>query len=141
MERCTIDSPAEAGVYVSAGGRGSFQNCRVTGSGGYGFHVIDGSRTSLRKCRTERCARGGYEFADSGADASSGAGPLFEECTSDESAGLRAPAARETAVQTVSHSPGLLGAVPGQRTEPEPPVPAPVAEPEQDGPRLQGRAR
>ncbi|MFF5311014.1 right-handed parallel beta-helix repeat-containing protein [Streptomyces massasporeus] len=129
VERCTIDSPAEAGVYVSAGGRGSFLNCRVTGSGGYGFHVIDGSRTTLRKCRTERCARGGYEFADSGADAASGASPLVEDCTSDESAGLRAPAARETAVQTVNHSPGLLGGVPVPRAEPEPPAPA--AEPEQ----------
>ena len=53
-------------MYVSAGGRGSFLNCRVTGSAGYGFHVIDGCRTTLRKCRTERCARGGYEFADGG---------------------------------------------------------------------------
>ena len=43
--------------------------CRVTGSGGYGFHVIDGCRTTLKKCRTERCARGGYEFADAGPDA------------------------------------------------------------------------
>ncbi|CAM5647944.1 Sporulation protein K-like protein OS=Streptomyces glaucescens OX=1907 GN=SGLAU_03715 PE=3 SV=1 [Streptomyces glaucescens] len=86
IERCAVDSPAEAGFYVSAGGRGSFLNCRVTGSGGYGFHVIDGCRTTLRKCRTERCARGGYEFADGGPDA--GAGPVVEDCTSDESAGL-----------------------------------------------------
>ncbi len=93
--------------------------------------MIDGSRTTLRKCRTERCARGGYEFADSGADAASGAGPLVEDCTSDESVELRTPTARETAVQTVGHSPGLLGALPGQRTEPVLPAPAPVAEPEQ----------
>ena len=64
IERCTVTSPAEAGFYVSAGGRGSFHGCRVTGSGGYGFHVIDGCRTTLKKCRTERCARGGYEFAE-----------------------------------------------------------------------------
>ncbi|MEV8592371.1 right-handed parallel beta-helix repeat-containing protein [Streptomyces sp. NPDC052012] len=131
VERCTVTSPAEAGVYVSAGGRGSFLNCRVTGSGGYGFHVIDGSRTTLRKCRTERCARGGYEFADGGADAVSGAGgPVVEDCTSDESGSLRPPAAPERAVQTVSASPGLLGAVPGQRADQAPAAPpAPTAGP------------
>ncbi|OQR62062.1 sporulation protein [Streptomyces maremycinicus] len=124
VERCTVDSPAEAGFYVSAGGRGTFLNCRVTNSGGYGFHVIDGSRTTLRKCRTERCARGGYEFADAGADAGSGSGPVVEDCTSDESAGVRPPgavAAPEPAVQTTAQSPGLLGLLPEQRvTAPEP---------------------
>lgn len=118
VERCTVDSPAEAGFYVSAGGRGSFVGCKVTGSGGYGFHVIDGSRTTLRKCRTERCARGGYEFAEA-PDSAPGSGPLVEDCTSDESGGVRTPAAtapesftaRETAVQTT----GLLSAVPEQR--------------------------
>lgn len=131
VERCTVDSPAEAGFYVSAGGRGTFAHCRVTGSGGYGFHVIDGCRTTLRRCRTERCARGGYEFADGGPDAAPGTGPVVEDCTSDESGGLRAPAARETAVQTVSPPPGLLAAVPEPRPEAQPaaaPVPtdAPV---------------
>ncbi|MER5193928.1 right-handed parallel beta-helix repeat-containing protein [Streptomyces sp. NPDC002755] len=124
VERCTVDSPAEAGFYVSAGGRGTFLNCRVTNSGGYGFHVIDGSRTTLRKCRTERCARGGYEFADAGADGGSGSGPVVEDCTSDESAGVRTPgtaAAPETVVQTTAQSPGLLGLIPEQRvTAPEP---------------------
>ncbi|WP_037854606.1 right-handed parallel beta-helix repeat-containing protein [Streptomyces sp. NRRL S-340] len=128
IERCTVVSPAEAGFYVSAGGRGSFLGCRVTGSGGYGFHVIDGCRTTLKKCRTERCARGGYEFADAGQDAAPGSGPVVEDCASDESGGVRPPAARETAVQTVQPSPGapgLLGAVPGQRgTAQEPPAPA-----------------
>ncbi|MFC4504443.1 MULTISPECIES: right-handed parallel beta-helix repeat-containing protein [Streptomyces] len=121
VERCTVDSPAEAGFYVSAGGRGSFLNCRVTGSGGYGFHVIDGSRTTLRKCRTERCARGGYEFADAGADATPGSGPVVEDCTSDESASVRTPATVETVVQTADRSSGVLGTVPEQRaTSPEP---------------------
>ncbi|MFG3008443.1 right-handed parallel beta-helix repeat-containing protein [Streptomyces calvus] len=132
VERCTIDSPAEAGVYVSAGGRGTFENCRVTGSGGYGFHVIDGSRTTLRKCRTERCARGGYEFAEGGPDAASGSGgPVVEDCTSDESGSLRPPAAPEPAVQTTGHSTGLLSTVPAGRTEQAPPAPAsvPAAEP------------
>ncbi|MGW3355253.1 right-handed parallel beta-helix repeat-containing protein [Streptomyces bungoensis] len=125
IERCTVDSPAEAGFYVSAGGRGSFLSCRVSGSGGYGFHVIDGCRTTLRKCRTERCARGGYEFADAGPDAAPGTGPVVEDCSSDESGSLQPPAARETAVQTVSPSSGLLGSIPGQRaTEQEPLVAA-----------------
>jgi SpoVK/Ycf46/Vps4 family AAA+-type ATPase len=70
-------------------------------------------------CRTERCARGGYEFADA-PDAAAGAGPVVEDCTSDESGGLTPPA-HETAVQTESRSTGLLGAIPGQRiTEQEP---------------------
>ncbi|MGW2238285.1 AAA family ATPase, partial [Streptomyces sp. NPDC001759] len=101
------------------------------GSGGYGFHVIDGCRTTLRKCRTERCARGGYEFADAGPDAATGTGPDVEDCTSDESgSGVRPPAARETAVQTVHQSPGLLGAIPGQRITEQGPQAVP-AEPEQ----------
>lgn len=114
---------------MSAGGRGSFLNCRVTGSGGYGFHVIDGSRTTLKKCRTERCARGGYEFAEGG-DAAPGTGPVVEDCTSDESAGLRSPAAPEPAVQTAGQSLGLLGAIPGQRTTEQEPLLA-AAQPEE----------
>ncbi|MER6470780.1 right-handed parallel beta-helix repeat-containing protein [Streptomyces collinus] len=129
IERCTVDSPAEAGFYVSAGGRGTFLNCRVSGSGGYGFHVIDGCRTTLRKCRTERCARGGYEFADPGPDAGAGTGPVVEDCTSDESGGLRPPAARETAVQSEPSSAGLLGSIPGQRVTEQEPLITP-AEPE-----------
>ncbi|MER5661322.1 right-handed parallel beta-helix repeat-containing protein [Streptomyces mirabilis] len=129
IERCTVDSPAEAGFYVSAGGRGTFHNCRVTGSGGYGFHVIDGCRATLKKCRTERCARGGYEFADGGN--APGGGPVVEDCTSDESAAVRPPA-HETAVQTSNPSTSLLGAIPGQRTtEQEPLVTASAAEPAQ----------
>lgn len=120
IERCTVTSPAEAGFYVSAGGRGSFLNCRVNDSGGYGFHVIDGCRATLKKCRAERCARGGYEFADGGTQGSGG-GPVVEDCTSDESAGLRSPA-HETAVQTSSPSPSLLGAIPGQRTTEQEPL-------------------
>ncbi|MGW2823856.1 right-handed parallel beta-helix repeat-containing protein [Streptomyces sp. NPDC001443] len=128
IERCTVDSPAEAGFYVSAGGRGSFLGCRVTGSAGYGFHVLDGCRTTLRKCRTERCARGGYEFAEAGPDSAPGSGPVVEDCTSDESAGVRAPRSPEpeqTVQETAARSTGLLGAIPGQRvTEQEPLIPA-----------------
>ncbi|NJP78599.1 AAA family ATPase, partial [Streptomyces sp. AA8] len=85
VEQCTVSSPVEAGFYVSAGGRGTFHECRVTGSGGYGFHVIDGCRSTLTRCRTERCERGGYEFAE--------AGPVSEGCTSDEAVKSAAVAA------------------------------------------------
>ncbi|MEU9015097.1 right-handed parallel beta-helix repeat-containing protein [Streptomyces sp. NPDC048479] len=107
IERCTVTSPAEAGFYVSAEGRGTFRGCRVTGSGGYGFHVMDGCRTTLSRCRTERCARGGYELGDDD-------GPVVEDCTSDES-GVRSKGEQTTAVLTATQSPGLLSAVPGQR--------------------------
>ncbi|MFJ3234956.1 right-handed parallel beta-helix repeat-containing protein [Streptomyces sp. NPDC086787] len=125
IERCTVDSPSEAGFYVSAGGRGSFLDCRVTGSSGYGFHVLDGCRTTLRKCRTERCARGGYEFAEGGPDSGSGTGPVVEDCTSDESGAAFGPPPAQSAVQTAHQSAGLLGAIPGQRaTEQEPQITA-----------------
>ena len=121
IDRCTVTSPAEAGFYVSAEGRGSFHGCRVTGSGGYGFHVTDGCRTSLRKCRTERCARGGYEFPEEGA--------VAEDCTSDESA-VRSSVPDGGTVLTATQSAGLLGAVPVPRTQaavPAPVVPVPEA--------------
>ncbi|MGW7518521.1 right-handed parallel beta-helix repeat-containing protein [Streptomyces sp. NPDC054796] len=101
VERCTVTSPAEAGFYVSAEGRGTFHGCRVTGSQGYGFHVIDGCRTTLRRCRTERCARGGYEFAEEG--------PTVEDCTSDESAAAVSPAA-DLAAPAAPSTTGLLTA-------------------------------
>ncbi|RDG36024.1 right-handed parallel beta-helix repeat-containing protein [Streptomyces corynorhini] len=112
IERCTVTSSAEAGFYVSAEGRGTFHNCRVTGSGGYGFHVMDGCRTTLTRCRTERCARGGYDFAEDG--------PTAEDCTSDESGvltppplGAASPASEAPATLTAAQtSPGLLGALP-----------------------------
>ncbi|MFI8962517.1 right-handed parallel beta-helix repeat-containing protein [Streptomyces sp. NPDC053493] len=122
IERCTVSSPAEAGFYVSAEGRGSFLGCRVTGSGGYGFHVMDGCRTTLRSCRTERCARGGYEFPDEG--------PVVEDCTGDESQ-LRASAVREAGGPGTAVQPGglLLGAVPAPRASVAAPSVAPAAVP------------
>ncbi|MCX5379874.1 right-handed parallel beta-helix repeat-containing protein [Streptomyces sp. NBC_00091] len=102
VERCTVTSPAEAGFYVSAGGRGTFTACRVTGSAGFGFHVIDGCRTSLTRCHTERCARGGYEFAEDG--------PLAEECTGDESGPRQAAQAAGGALA------GARPVMPGART-------------------------
>ncbi|MEU7514827.1 right-handed parallel beta-helix repeat-containing protein [Streptomyces sp. NPDC042898] len=121
IDRCTVTSPAEAGFYVSAEGRGSFTGCRVTGSGGYGFHVTDGCRTSLRKCRTERCARGGYEFPEEGA--------VAEDCTSDESA-VRSSVPDVGTVLTATQPAGLLGTVPVPRTQPAAPAPVePAPEP------------
>ncbi|MFF0433681.1 right-handed parallel beta-helix repeat-containing protein [Streptomyces sp. NPDC004327] len=124
IERCTVTSPAEAGFYVSAEGRGSFLGCRVTGSGGYGFHVMDGCRTTLRKCRTERCARGGYEFPEEG--------QVVEDCTSDESQ-LRTTAAGGgvlTATQSAAPATGgLLGPLPAPRRTTAPPPPAPEPAP------------
>ncbi len=128
IERCVVENPTESGFYVSAGARGTFTSCRVTGSRGYGFHVIDGCRSTLTKCRTERCSRGGYEFAEPG--------PLVEECTSDESAergsdpvaaggsGVirgdlppRPAAAADPGRATAVQSYGLLGGVPETRPE------------------------
>ncbi|MFD3533509.1 right-handed parallel beta-helix repeat-containing protein [Streptomyces sp. NPDC058664] len=117
IDRCTVTSPAEAGFYVSAEGRGSFTGCRVTGSGGYGFHVTDGCRTTLRKCRTERCARGGYEFPEEGTSA--------EDCTSDESA-VRSSVPDGGTVLTATQPTGLLGTVPAPRVQ----APVPRAAPE-----------
>ncbi|MEV6006788.1 right-handed parallel beta-helix repeat-containing protein [Streptomyces sp. NPDC051976] len=120
LERCTVTNPAESGIYVSAEGRGTFTACRVTGSRGYGFHIIDGCRSTLTRCRTERCARGGYEFAEPG--------PVTEECTSDRAATTDpAPVAGAPVQQaTAAQSFGLLGGVPAQRpvaAEAEAPAP------------------
>ncbi|MEU3405933.1 right-handed parallel beta-helix repeat-containing protein [Streptomyces sp. NPDC006670] len=97
LERVVVASAAEAGFYVSAGGRGTFTDCRVTGSSGFGFHVLDGCRSTLTGCHTERCARGGYEFAEDG--------PFAEGCTGDE------PGTRATAEAVAG-----AGARPGART-------------------------
>ncbi|MFD3695475.1 right-handed parallel beta-helix repeat-containing protein [Streptomyces sp. NPDC058646] len=126
LERCTVSSPAEAGFYVSAGGRGTFTACRVTDSSGFGFHVLDGCRTTLTRCHTERCARGGYEFAEDG--------PLAQECTGDGS-GARAAAqaapdgssaGARAAIRTV---PAVQGPVPVAAD-----MPAPRAADLPDGP-------
>ncbi|WP_432024817.1 right-handed parallel beta-helix repeat-containing protein [Streptomyces parvus] len=136
IERCTVTSPAEAGFYVSAEGRGTFDGCRVTGSEGYGFHVMEGCRTTLTRCRTERCARGGYEFPEG--DGGSSAGPVARDCTSDESGLRTAPAPPPPVLTATQSTPGLLGALPGQRAvEPVPEPPAP-AEPARDSSEVLG---
>ncbi|MGK5642853.1 right-handed parallel beta-helix repeat-containing protein [Streptomyces sp. URMC 126] len=118
FEDCSVSSPLEAGFYVSAEGRGTFRHCRVSGSGGYGFHVIDGCRATLTRCHTERCARGGYEFADGGGGPAEGGGPgpSSEGCTSDEPVPvpLRVPAPATPAAPAFSI------------TDPRPAPPAPV---------------
>ncbi|MFE5554971.1 right-handed parallel beta-helix repeat-containing protein [Streptomyces sp. NPDC056544] len=127
LERCTVTSPAEAGFYVSAGGRGTFTACRVTGSSGFGFHVMDGCRTTLTRCHTERCARGGYEFAEDG--------PTAEECTGDEpgarstdrSAPGGAPAGARAGVRTATGTQSPA-ARPAQASPPSVPRPADGAE-------------
>ncbi|WKV75540.1 right-handed parallel beta-helix repeat-containing protein [Streptomyces sp. PCS3-D2] len=110
LERCTVTSPAEAGFYVSAGGRGTFTACRVTDSSGFGFHVLDGCRTTLKRCHTERCARGGYEFAEDG--------PVADECTGDGSG------PRQTAQPAAG---GLAGVQTGAR--PQAAARSPLAQP------------
>ncbi|MFC9582423.1 right-handed parallel beta-helix repeat-containing protein [Streptomyces yangpuensis] len=122
LERCTVTSPTEAGFYVSAGGRGTFTACRVTDSSGFGFHVLDGCRTTLTRCHTERCSRGGYEFAEDG--------PVAEECTGDgsgmRSAAQSAPAGGPTGTQSgvrtagAARSPGAQPVPAGRVSVPRP---------------------
>lgn len=130
IERCTVTSPAEAGFYVSAEGRGTFRGCRVTGSGGYGFHVMDGCRTALSHCRTERCARGGYELGEED-------GPVVEDCTSDESGVPRPGTEPATATLTATRTttPGLLTAIPVQTPAGDP---VPESEPARDSAAVLG---
>ncbi|MDX6354215.1 MAG: hypothetical protein QOF98_1118, partial [Streptomyces sp.] len=122
LDHCTVTNATESGVYVSAEGRGTFTSCRVTGSRGYGFHIIDGCRSTLNRCRTERCARGGYEFAEPG--------PVTEGCTTDRAATdevpVPGPAATAPAQATAGQAYGLLAGVPEQRPAEEPAAAAPA---------------
>jgi len=81
VRECTVRQSTEAAVYVSAGGRGSFEDCRALGGGGYGFHVIDGCQTRLVRCRAEQHARHGFEFAGF---EPGGPVPQTEGCVSDD---------------------------------------------------------
>ncbi|MFI9275459.1 right-handed parallel beta-helix repeat-containing protein [Kitasatospora sp. NPDC052896] len=76
LRECTVRGSAEAAVYVSAQGRGSFEDCRVTQGRGFGFHIIDGCRSALTRCRAEQNARAGFEFSEPG--------PVVAGCTSDD---------------------------------------------------------
>lgn len=125
LERVAVTSCTEAGFYVSAGGRGTFTACRVTGSSGFGFHVLDGCRSVLTGCHTERCARGGYEFAEDGphAEGCTGDGPAAR-LTAGAAAGAPAAGARP-AVPAAVGAQGLAGRTAGAPG----PVPAPLPEP------------
>ena len=92
LRRCTVRGSAEAAVYVSAGGRGSFEECLVTHGKGFGFHVIDGCRTVLTRCRAEQNARGGFEFAEPG--------PVADGCVADDA--KPAPATEPVRATTAS---------------------------------------
>ncbi|NYI07448.1 right-handed parallel beta-helix repeat-containing protein [Allostreptomyces psammosilenae] len=105
LQRCTITRTAEAGAYVSAGGRGTFEDTVCSHSRGYGFHVIDGCRTVLSRCRSEYNARGGFSFPLPG--------PLVDDCVSvgedGVAPGVAAPP-RPAHAPTVSPSYGADGA-------------------------------
>ncbi|RKE18245.1 right-handed parallel beta-helix repeat-containing protein [Streptomyces sp. TLI_171] len=119
LRECTVRGASEAGVYVSAQGRGEFDDVRVSQGGGFGFHVIDGCRTRLIRCRAERNARAGFEFSE--------AGPVAEGCTSDDAAPL--PAQRPAAADAPA-APPLASLVPAvltsSSTSPAPAVIAPI---------------
>ncbi|MEV6210850.1 right-handed parallel beta-helix repeat-containing protein [Kitasatospora sp. NPDC051914] len=76
LRECTVRGAGDAGVYVSAQGRGTFEDFRVSHGRGFGFHVIDGCRTVLTRCRAEQNGRAGFEFSE--------AGPVTEGCVSDD---------------------------------------------------------
>jgi hypothetical protein len=102
LRGCVLRGSGEAGVYVSAGGRGTFEECRATQGKGYGFHVIDGCPTVLTRCRAEQNARGGFEFSEPG--------PVAEACTSDDARPSPAPAGLAA---TAVDEPPLAATLPG----------------------------
>ena len=110
LRQCSVRGSAEAAVYVSAGGRGSFEECTVTHGKGFGFHVIDGCRTTLTRCRAEQNARGGFEFSEPG--------PVVDGCVSDDAkpAAPAEPARAGTAAAWREAAP----AVPAARREAQP---------------------
>ncbi|AXI76664.1 right-handed parallel beta-helix repeat-containing protein [Peterkaempfera bronchialis] len=103
VRSCTVRGSADAAVYVSAGGVGTFEECRVSHGKGYGFHVIDGCRTVISRCRAEQHARGGFEFSEPG--------PIVEDCTSDDikPQTATATAARGTVSDHAAGAGGILG--------------------------------
>ncbi|MGW4894907.1 right-handed parallel beta-helix repeat-containing protein [Kitasatospora sp. NPDC004240] len=116
LRECTVRASSDAGVYVSAQGRGTFEDCRVSHGKGFGFHIIDGCRTVLTRCRAEQNGRAGFEFSEPG--------PVAEQCTSDDVAPpptevpaprtaqlTAAPAAPATAVPALSTLPAVAPAV------------------------------
>ncbi|WP_030396907.1 MULTISPECIES: right-handed parallel beta-helix repeat-containing protein [Kitasatospora] len=113
---CTVRAGSDAGVYVSAQGRGTFEDCRVSHGKGFGFHIIDGCRTVLTRCRAEQNERAGFEFSEPG--------PVVEGCTSDDVAALPSPATEipgpraqlaSSAGSLASAAPAVIGPIPDCR--------------------------
>ncbi|MER5354005.1 right-handed parallel beta-helix repeat-containing protein [Kitasatospora sp. NPDC002551] len=92
LRDCTVRAGSDAGVYVSAQGRGTFEDCRVSHGKGFGFHIIDGCRTVLTRCRAEQNERAGFEFSEPG--------PVVDGCTSDDVPPASAAAAEIPAPRT-----------------------------------------
>ncbi|MGV9270478.1 right-handed parallel beta-helix repeat-containing protein [Kitasatospora sp. NPDC003701] len=117
LRDCTVRASSDAGVYVSAQGRGTFEDCRVSHGKGFGFHIIDGCRTVLTRCRAEQNERAGFEFSEPG--------PVVEACTSDDvvptapAADLPAPrsarAAQLTTTAPTLTAPAAIGPIPDCR--------------------------
>ncbi|MER8186762.1 right-handed parallel beta-helix repeat-containing protein [Kitasatospora sp. NPDC094015] len=106
LHGCTVRASSDAGVYVSAQGLGSFEECRVSHGKGFGFHIIDGCRTRLTRCRAEQNGRAGFEFSEPG--------PVAEACVSDDVAPpppLALPAARALAPGAPAPVPALTSAL------------------------------
>ncbi|MCX4750702.1 right-handed parallel beta-helix repeat-containing protein [Kitasatospora sp. NBC_01287] len=109
LRDCVVRGSTEAAVYVSAQGRGSFEDCRAVQGKGFGFHVIDGCRTALTRCRAEQNGRAGFEFSEPG--------PVVEACTSDDVPGASAAApAKPPAPAQAPSAPAQPETVPGPRT-------------------------
>ncbi|MBO1418928.1 right-handed parallel beta-helix repeat-containing protein [Streptomyces sp. FH025] len=125
LRDCTVRASTDAGVYISAQGRGTFEDCRVSHGKGFGFHVIDGCRTQLTRCRAEQNARAGFEFSEPG--------PVTEGCTSDDvgsaapvggGVGAEVPGPRTAqlaaAVPVLAAAPGAAAAAAGSAIGPIP---------------------
>ncbi|WP_037606637.1 right-handed parallel beta-helix repeat-containing protein [Streptacidiphilus rugosus] len=123
LRGCVMRGSAEAAVYVSAGGRGSFEECTATHGKGYGFHVIDGCATVLTRCRAEQNARGGFEFSEPG--------PVVEACFSDDAKPLAPAAAALPAAGAASGSAGSATGTAAPGTSPAASAPAAPAVPTQ----------
>ncbi|MFI9331518.1 right-handed parallel beta-helix repeat-containing protein [Kitasatospora sp. NPDC052868] len=114
LRDCHVRASSDAGVYVSAQGRGTFEDCRVSHGKGFGFHIIDGCRTVLTRCRAEQNERAGFEFSEPG--------PVVEACTSDDvapAAPAEVPAPRTTRLTATTAAPltapAAIGPIPDCR--------------------------
>ncbi|MFF2045192.1 right-handed parallel beta-helix repeat-containing protein [Kitasatospora sp. NPDC058170] len=114
LRDCHVRASSDAGVYVSAQGRGTFEDCRVSHGKGFGFHIIDGCRTVLTRCRAEQNERAGFEFSEPG--------PVVEACTSDDvappaAAEVPAPRAARLTATTAAPltAPAAIGPIPDCR--------------------------